>query len=68
MCEVLEVSASGYYAWCRRPESPHAKRDRQLKVLVRASFETSKHRYGSPRVHEDLVAQHERVVANASSG
>jgi putative transposase len=61
MCEVLDVSASGYYAWCRRPESVHAKRDRHLKVLVRASFDASKHRYGSPRIHEDLLEQHERV-------
>jgi putative transposase len=55
------VSASGYYGWCRRPESAHAQRDRRLKVLVRASFETSKQRYGSPRIHEDLIEQRERV-------
>lgn len=61
MCEVLEVSASGYYAWCRRPESLHAHRDRQLRVLVRASFEGSQQRYGSPRIHEDLREQKERV-------
>ena len=39
----------------------HARDDRRLKVLVRASFEASKHRYGSPRVHEDLLEQQERV-------
>jgi transposase InsO family protein len=61
MCQVLGVSASGYYVWCQRPESPHAKRDRQLKVLVRASFAASKQRYGSPRIHEDLREQKERV-------
>jgi transposase InsO family protein len=32
-----------------------------LKVLVRASFEASKHRYGSPRIYEDLIEQDERV-------
>jgi transposase InsO family protein len=58
---VLEVSASGYYAWCRRPESAHRQRDRQLRVLIRASFDTSKQRYGSPRVHEDLVEQRVHV-------
>ena len=54
MCQVLGVSTSGYYAWCRRSESAHAQRDRQLRVLVRASFDASKQRYGSPRIHEDL--------------
>src|SRR5207247_4160725 len=39
----------------------HAREDRRLTVLVRASFEESKHRYGSPRVHEDLLEQHEHV-------
>jgi putative transposase len=61
MCQVLGISASGYYAWCRRSESAHAQRDRQLRVLVRASFEASKHRYGSPRIYEDLLEQAERV-------
>ena len=61
MCHVVGVATSGYYAWCRRSESVHAQRDRQLRVLVRASFEASKHRYGSPRIHEDLLEQDERV-------
>jgi transposase InsO family protein len=30
-------------------------------VLVRASFEASRHRYGSPRIHEDLREQQELV-------
>jgi transposase InsO family protein len=57
----LRVTRSGFYAWRRRPESTHARDDRRLKVLVRVSFEESKHRYGSPRVHEDLREQHEHV-------
>ena len=55
------MSTSGYYAWCRRSESAHAQRDRQLRVLVRASFDASKQRYGSPRIHEDLLEQKVRV-------
>ena len=35
--------------------------DRRLKLLVRASFAASKQRYGSPRVHEDLIEQDEHV-------
>jgi putative transposase len=61
LCRALAVSPSGFYAWCRRPESAHAQRDRQLRVSVRASFEASKHRYGSPRIHQDLLEQKERV-------
>jgi putative transposase len=61
LCRCLRVTRSGFYAWQRRPESTHARDDRRLKVLVRVSFEASKHRYGSPRVHEDLLEQHEHV-------
>jgi putative transposase len=61
LCRCLRVTRSGFYAWQRRPESTHTRDDRRLKVLVRVSFEESKHRYGSPRVHEDLLEQHEHV-------
>jgi putative transposase len=37
------------------------REDRRLKILVRASFDESKRRYGSPRIHEDLVDQQEQV-------
>jgi len=61
LCRCLRVTRSGFYAWQRRPESVHTKRDRHLKVLVRASFDASKHRYGSPRIYKDLRKQDERV-------
>jgi putative transposase len=57
LCRCLCVTRSGFYAWCRRPESARAREDRRLKVLVRASFAESKRRYGSPRIHEDLIEQ-----------
>ena len=60
-CRLLGVSASGFYAWKLRPESAHARQDRQLRVLVRASFEESRGRYGSPRIHEDLIDLKVRV-------
>jgi putative transposase len=61
LCRCLRVTRSGFHAWQKRPESAHAKRDTQLKVLVRASFEGSKGRYGSPRIHKDLQEQKEPV-------
>ena len=51
------MSPSGFYAWQQRPESPHTVRDRQLRVLIRASHEGSRRAYGSPRVLEDLLEQ-----------
>jgi putative transposase len=61
LCRCLRVTRSGFYAWQRRPESTHTCDDRRLTVLVRASFEKSKQRYGSPRVHEDLIELDEHV-------
>ena len=57
LCQELQVSPSGFYAARGRPESAHAQTDRRLRVLVRASFDESRQRYGSPRIHEDLIEQ-----------
>jgi len=57
LCRALDVAPSGFYAWCQRPDSTHTQTDRRLRVLVRASFDESRQRYGSPRVHEDLLEQ-----------
>ena len=54
LCSALQVSARGYYAWRRRPESARRRRDRQLLVAFRASYERSRRVYGSPRVLLDL--------------
>jgi putative transposase len=61
LCRCLQVTRSGFYAWQRRPESAHARRDRQLRVLVRASHEGNRRAYGRPRIWKDLVEQGERV-------
>ena len=61
LCRWLGVTPSGFYAWRQRPESTHVREDRRLKVLVQASFSESKQRYGSPRIHADLIEQDEQV-------
>ena len=61
LCRVLDVSLSGFYAWQTRPDSTHACRDRQLRVLIRASHEASRGAYGSPRIHRDLRDQGHRI-------
>ncbi len=61
MCGLLKVSRSGYYAWRGRPESPRAKRDRELMPKIRRAHARSKGVYGSPRVQAVLVANGTRV-------
>ena len=61
LCRNLRVTTSGFYAWRGRSDSDHTVEDRRLQVLIRASFDGSKQRYGSPRVHEDLIEWDEHV-------
>lgn len=39
MCRHLEVSRSGYYAWCDRGESARDVEDSELLPLIRATFQ-----------------------------
>lgn len=57
MCRVLEVSVSGYYAWCQRTPSQHCREDAQLAEQVKSIFQANRSVYGSPRVHAELQAQ-----------
>ncbi len=57
MCNVLEVSSSGYYAWRGRPESRRSREDRELKAIIRSVFEESRQTYGSPRILDELRDQ-----------
>jgi len=61
MCSTLQVSRSGYYGWLQRPPSQRAQRDQQLKSRIVQLHAESEQVYGSPRVHEDLKAEGERV-------
>ncbi len=56
MCDALKVSASGYYDWQARPDSPRAKYDRQLTETIRQVHAESDGTYGSPRIHAELNA------------
>jgi putative transposase len=61
LCRVLDVARSGFYAWTRRPESQRAREDRRLRVSIRAAWKASRRTYGSPRLHDDLKADGEKV-------
>ena len=61
LCRCLEVTRTGFYAWCRRPTSAHRQADARLRVKVRAFFEASRGTYGSPRIWKDLVEAGHRI-------
>ena len=61
MCQVLEVSRSGYHAWCARPVNTQASRRAELAEKIRDLFIASDNTYGSPRIHRDLLAAGEQV-------
>ena len=55
MCEVLEVSSSGYYDWLGRPISVRQQRHARLVSQIQAIHRQSRGLYGSPRIHSELV-------------
>jgi len=57
LCEVLEVSPAGYYAWRSRPESRRSAANRHLIDDIKRVHRDTHGRYGSPRIHVELKAQ-----------
>jgi transposase InsO family protein len=64
VCEVLEVSRSGYYAW--RDRSPSRQSQRRTALAAKIGRVHAGHRgvYGSPRVWRALKAAGETVSQN----
>jgi putative transposase len=62
LCQTLGVSAAGYYAWrqCPRNALPHDA----LLGEIRAIHAQFKARYGSPRVHAELLARSHDCCVN----
>jgi putative transposase len=57
MCEVLEVSKSGYYAWSNRLPSARSQENEQLSQQIAAIYQQSRQTYGAPRVAAVLRAR-----------
>lgn len=56
MCDVLQVSRSGFYAWRQRPASERSRRQSELiSEMKQIHSERHKDVYGSPRMHQELV-------------
>jgi len=57
LCRVMQVSRSGFYAFCKRPPSATEQANQVLTEQIRAVFEQSDQTYGSPRIYEELKVQ-----------
>jgi len=64
LCEVMDVSSSGYYDWRDRPESERSKQNRKLATKITLFHRASRDIYGSPRIHRDLTESGENVGVN----
>ena len=64
MCRVLHVSPGGYYDWRGRPQSSRAVKRDALVVAIKSIHAEVKARYGSPRMHAELVARGEACCVN----
>lgn len=56
LCQALEVSRSGYYAWRQRQQQPCARVQENQALLgqIRQAFVATERRYGSPRIAVEL--------------
>ena len=60
LCRALQVSASGYHAWRKRPPSQRAQDDTRLAALIAATHREHHEAYGSRRL---VRALHQRGIA-----
>lgn len=57
LCQTLEVSRSGYYAWCDHSESMRTKTNKTLAQVIATIFAHSRQTYGYRRVNQALKQQ-----------
>lgn len=68
LCQVLEVSPSGYYAWRKRLTQPPCARRRLLKQLVRNCYFENRRRYGARRISRALSKSGIKIGRRKVSG
>lgn len=57
LCRLMAVSPSGYYAWAGRRPSRRSQENSALVSAMREIHATVEQRYGSPRMHAELVSR-----------
>lgn len=66
LCDLLEVSSSGFYDWDRRRRTPRprAQQDQALVERITRIYAESRQTYGSPRILDELRASGHRHGRN----
>ena len=57
LCGVMEVSASGYYAWLKRRNTPFKQRRISLTQTIRHYYFDNMRRYGSRRIQAAMAKE-----------
>jgi putative transposase len=57
MCKVMKVSVSGFYYWLKQPVSSRTVKEQALLTDIHKIYNSSKKRYGSPRITVELREQ-----------
>jgi putative transposase len=57
LCQVLDLSPSGYYAWRKRPVSAREMANQEMVENIKVVHAESRETYGSPRVYQELKEQ-----------
>ena len=60
LCELFELSRSGYYAWLKHKPSRRQQADQQLLPQIHQAYAEGRSTYGSPRVTRELKARRQR--------
>jgi putative transposase len=61
LCQVLEMSRSGYYAWLARPLSKRAQDEERLEIEIKAAHKRTRQTCGPERLQSDLAARGVKV-------
>ena len=56
LSRLMDVSASGYYAWRDRPLSAWAREEGRLEIEIKAAHQRTRQTYGPVRLQHDLRA------------
>ena len=61
LCKTLSVSKSGFFNWLHRTDSRQRLDNIELLEEIKSIFDEHRGRYGSPRIHEELISRQFKV-------